>query len=164
MPDVRSSAPSPAAPALSGGAAGCVGARLVGVDYGVRRVGLALADPLRMFAQPLGAFSPDEALEKLRALHAAEGIEAVVVGWPLTEGGAEGEAVARVRPYVRRLERALRGARIVPLDERYSSARAAEALHAAGSTRKARRDKGRVDAAAAALILQDYLEEVRTGQ
>ena len=59
-------------------------ARLVGVDHGAKRVGLAVADPLRLFAQPLGTFGPAEAVDRLRTLHADEGIETVVVGWPLT--------------------------------------------------------------------------------
>lgn len=136
--------------------------RLVGVDHGARRVGLAVADPLRLFAQPLGTFGPAEAVERLRALHAAEGIETVVVGWPLTPDGEEGPATARVAPYVRRLRRALPGAAVVTLDERDSSARASAALHAGGARHVARRDRGRIDAAAAAVILQDYLDGVRS--
>lgn len=133
--------------------------RIAAVDYGRRRVGLAITDPLRMFAQPLDTLSPAASIERLVALHAAEGLEAVVVGWPLTEEGEEGEAVARVRPYIGRLRKALPGVRIETQDERYSSRRAVEGLIEAGVSRKGRRDKARIDAAAAAVILQDYLDE-----
>src|SRR5690606_39271046 len=74
--------------------------RIAAVHYGTRRVGLAVTDPLRLFARPLGTFPPDEAVAQLVALHAREGLEAVVVGWPLTEAGEEGKATRRVAPFL----------------------------------------------------------------
>ena len=133
--------------------------RIAAVDYGSRRVGLAVTDPLQLFAQPLDTLAPAASIERLAAYHAAEGLEAVVVGWPLTEDGDEAAAVARVRPYIGRLKKALPGVRVETQDERYSSRRAVEGLVRAGVGRKGRRDKGRIDAAAAAVILQDYLDE-----
>jgi putative holliday junction resolvase len=132
--------------------------RLVAVDYGTKRVGLAVADPLRLFARPLGTWPPDEAVEELRRIHREEGLEAVVLGWPLTPEGEEGEATARVRPFLNRLRRVLPDVEVVTWDERYSSQDAAAALLAAGVRKKARREKGRVDRAAAAVILQQYLD------
>jgi putative Holliday junction resolvase len=129
------------------------------VDYGSRRVGLAITDPLQLFAQPLDTLSPAVSIERLVAVHAEDGLEAVVVGWPLTEDGEEAEAVGRVRPYIGRLKKALPGVRIETQDERYSSRRAVHGLVEAGVGRKGRRDKARIDAAAAAIILQDYLDE-----
>jgi putative Holliday junction resolvase len=122
-----------------------------------------MADPLRLFAQPVGTFKPAEAIERLTSLHASERISTVVVGWPLTHEGGEGPATRRVRPYVDRLRRALPGVPVVLLDERESSARAADALVAGGALNVSRRDPGRIDAAAAAIILQDYLDELRAG-
>lgn len=133
-------------------------ARIVAVDYGTKRVGLALADPLRLFAQPYGTFSPRDAVAALGALHASEGVETVVIGWPLTEDGEEGEATRRVEQYIRRLQKALPGISVVRWDERYTSELAKEHLNAAGGSRKRRREKGRVDTAAAGLILQEYLD------
>ena len=133
--------------------------RIAAVDYGTRRVGLAVTDPLRLFAQPLGAFPPDEAVRQLQRLHERDGLATVVVGWPLLEDGTEGKATRRVEPFVGRLRNVLSGVAVVKQDERYTSQRAAEALIVAGVRKKARREKGRLDAAAATLILQDYLEE-----
>lgn len=133
--------------------------RIAAVDYGTKRVGLAISDPLRLFAQPFGTFPPDAAVEALRALHRDEGIETIVVGWPLTPDGEEGAATRRVEPFFNRLRNAFPGVDVVRWDERYSSARAKEAIRAAGAGRKARRDKGRVDRAAAAVVLQEYLDE-----
>ncbi len=137
--------------------------RIVGVDYGTKRVGLAVADPLRLFAQPLETHAPDEAVTALRVLHDREGIETLVVGWPLTPDGEEGAATQRVQPFVNRLRNAFPGVAIVTWDERFSSARAQDAIRAAGAGRKARRDRARVDRAAAAVILQEYLDEMADG-
>ena len=140
--------------------------RLAAVDYGPRHVGLAVTDPLRLFARPLGTFSPDEAVAQLRALHAREGLEAVVVGWPLTGTGEEGAATRRVEPFLGRLRNALPGVAVVTQDERYTSRRATEALMEAGVRKKARHEakrRGRLDAAAAAVILQDYLDDEGEG-
>jgi putative Holliday junction resolvase len=120
-----------------------------------------MADPLRLFAQPIGTFGPAEAIERLKAWHASDPIATVVIGWPLAADGTEGPATQRVRPYVERLRKALPGAEVVIVDERDSSLRAAEALVAGGSRNVSRRDPGRIDAAAASLILQDYLDELR---
>lgn len=133
--------------------------RIVAVDPGNRRVGLAVSDPLGLFAQPLGTFSPDEAVERLRQFHAEHGIARLLVGWPLTLDGEEGEAVERVRPYFNRLRNAFPGVPVEPWDERFSSQRAAELLVNAGVRRKARAEKGRLDQAAAAVLLQEYLDE-----
>lgn len=133
--------------------------RLVGVDYGARRVGIALADPLRLFARPLGTYAPGEALDVLAQLHAEEGVEAVVVGWPLAADGGEGAAVDRIRPFVGRLKKAIPGVRIELQDETLSSRRAMADLVAADVSRSRRRQRGTLDAAAACVILQDWLDE-----
>ncbi len=118
-----------------------------------------MTDPLRLFAQPIGTFSPDDALARLVELHKSEGLEAIVIGWPLMESGEESKATRRVEPYFGRLKNTLPDVDVVRQDERGTSKRAAEALAAAGVRKKARRDKGRLDSAAAVLILQDYLED-----
>jgi putative holliday junction resolvase len=130
--------------------------RVVAVDYGTKRVGVALADPLRLFAQPFGTFSQQEAVERLRHLHATDGVAVVVIGWPLTEEGAEGAATARVQQYANRLRNALPGVEIVKWDERYTSELARRQLKEAGR----RRAPGRLDAAAAGIILQEYLDSL----
>lgn len=131
--------------------------RIVALDYGRQRVGIALSDPLRLFAQPQGARSPAEAVAFLRQIAAAEGLEALVVGWPLDADGQEGPATERVAQFIRRLQQALPGVPVVRWDERYTSAMARERLREAG-VRHTRAHRGRVDAQAAAIILQEYLD------
>ena len=137
-------------------------ARRVGVDVGTKRVGLAVSDPLQLFAQPHGTYSPDEALDELARLAEGEGIDRVVVGWPLTEDGGEDEATEMVRAFVDRIEETLADPTIARSDERYTSERAKELLRRAGVSQPGRYDKGRVDAAAAAVILQDHLDATET--
>lgn len=134
-------------------------ARIVGVDYGEQRVGLAIADPFRLFAQAHGTFSPHDALNELSRIHETAGVEILVIGWPLEKDGSEGPAVDRVRGYLKRLRRVLPDTELVRWDERFSSKRAARILVEAGVRKSARRTKGRLDQASAALILQEYLDE-----
>jgi len=132
--------------------------RIVGVDVGTKRVGLAVSDPLRLFAQAEGTYAPDEALQVLQSMQREEGLDGIVVGWPLTEAGEEGEATEMVAAFVERIEEALGAVDVVRRDERYTSERAKHLLRRAGVSQPGRYDKGRVDAAAAAVILQGYLD------
>lgn len=132
--------------------------RIIGIDYGSKRVGVAISDPFRMFAQTEGTYSVKGAVDRLKELDADPGFDTIVVGWPLMPSGEEGDATERVRPFVNRLRNQFPSASIITRDERFSSVRARKALVDAGVRRKDRRRKGRVDAAAAALILQEFLD------
>jgi len=131
--------------------------RVVGVDVGTKRVGVAVADPLHLFARPHGTYTPDEALDALRSLQEEAGIERIIVGWPLTEDGAAEDATEMVQAYVDRIRETLGTVEVVREDERYTSEIAKDLLREAGVSQPGRYDKGRVDAAAAAVILQGYL-------
>ena len=132
--------------------------RIVGVDVGTKRVGIAVADPLRLFAQTRGTYPPEEALEALQEMSDEEGIDTVVVGWPLTEEGTAEDATDMVESYVDRIREALGEVTVVREDERYTSEIAKDLLRRAGVSQPGRYDRGRVDAAAAAVILQGYLD------
>jgi len=133
--------------------------RIVGVDVGTKRVGIAVADPLRLFAQPRGTYTPEEALLVLQTLRDEDGIERIVVGWPLTEHGTAEEATEMVQSYVDRIHEAIGEVPVVREDERYTSEIAKDLLRRAGVKQPGRYDKERVDAAAAAVILQGYLNK-----
>lgn len=132
--------------------------RIIGIDFGLARVGVAVADPLRIFATPLGTFSRKETLARLRRMHATDGLELVVLGWPLQLDGTEGETVALVRKFERQLEGSLPGVSIVRWDERYTSKMAERAIREQGGKRRSKGRKERIDAAAAAILLQSYLD------
>jgi putative Holliday junction resolvase len=131
--------------------------RLIGIDYGKKRIGLAQTDPLRLFAQPIGTFSPDEIMAVLQNIILTDGIETFVVGLPLQLDDSEGEAVLKVRAFTQKLSTQFPEIPIIEQDERFSSEMAKDMILASGLKKKARRDKSRVDRTAATIILQDYL-------
>ena len=134
--------------------------RIVGVDYGTKRVGLAKSDPLCMFAQPLGTYSPSEAISVMHEIDAGDGIEVIVIGWPLDSDGNENVSTERVDAYIADLRASLPvHIQIVKWDERGSSRAAVQELVRAGARKKQRGRAGATDRVAAALILQEYLDE-----
>jgi putative Holliday junction resolvase len=134
--------------------------RVLGVDLGERRVGLALSDAGRTFASPLATIpfeSERKTSERLAALCREHGADQVVVGLPVRDDGTEAENCARARRIVDRLT-AL-GVAAEPWDESWSTRDAAEAMAGAGGGRLAARR--RIDQVAAALIVKDWLENRR---
>ncbi len=132
--------------------------RIVGIDYGTTRVGVAVSDPLQLFARPVDTLAPDEVSDRVASIAGDSGVEAIVVGWPLTLDGDDATAIAMVQPFIDRLRHRFPDVKIVKWDERFSSERAKQALFEAGVSKKARRSRKRVNAAAAAVILQEFLD------
>ncbi|MCX7031413.1 MAG: Holliday junction resolvase RuvX [Spirochaetes bacterium] len=134
--------------------------RVLGVDLGERRVGLALTDPGRTFASPLDTIpfvSERKIAERLADLCRQHDADLVVVGLPVRDDGAERENCARARRIVDRLVSL--GVRAESWDESWSSRDAAEALREAGGRRASVRR--RIDPVAAALVLRDWMEHRR---
>jgi len=133
--------------------------RALGIDFGERRIGLALSDPEGRFALPHGVLpraSDRDAVAEIARLAAAEGVELLVVGEPRRPAdGLAGDAVARVHAFAAKLGRAT-GLPIEWVDETLTSREAAERLRAVGGSRRARRD--RLDAIAAQILLQEALD------
>ncbi len=135
-------------------------ARVLGVDLGGRRVGLALTDAGRSFASPLATIpfeSEKKTSERLAALCREHGADLVVVGLPVRDDGTEGENCSRTRRIVDRL--VALGIAAEPWDEAWSTRDAADAMAGAGGGRVSSRR--RIDRVAAALILRDWLENHR---
>jgi putative holliday junction resolvase len=135
--------------------------RVLGIDPGARRIGLALSDPEGQFASPVPAVQSHGAAETLRRLTAEVarlGAERVVMGLPLRLDGSEGESARLARKLAERL-RVATGLEVVLWDERLTS-RAAERALAEAGVHGARRKKA-VDSVAAALLLQSYLDAER---
>jgi putative holliday junction resolvase len=132
--------------------------RLLGVDIGTRRVGLALSDPTRTICSPLETIPMKSEGELARALAERCGghaVARVVIGLPVSADGSEGPGCARARRVAAALVK--RGIDAVLHDESWTSRDAEEMLRGIGRSRKD--DPGRVDALAASLILRSYLEE-----
>ena len=132
--------------------------RIIGIDVGNKRIGLAQSDLLGMLASPIGTFTRGEIFNKLRELTEREPIQAFVVGWPLTLEGTEGDAIHMVKSFTGELKKAFPGIKIIRYDERFTSVMAKKAILDSGAPKKKRRNKGLVDTVAASLLLQDYLD------
>lgn len=133
--------------------------RLLGIDVGGKRVGLARTDPFKTFATPVGTFSPDESFRQIgEQVNLSVPVDGIVVGWPLTPQGERTHATSLVEAYIRKLEKKFPDIPIYKIDERYSSRDARKILVESGVPRKKRQEKGRVDQAAAAYLLQEFLE------
>lgn len=133
--------------------------RVLGVDVGSKRVGLARTDLLRTNANSFGTFSPDQSIKEIEKQVKNEGpVKAIVVGWPLTPQGNPTDATELVESYIKSLNKKFKDIKIYKMDERYTSRQALQLMVKAGVPKKKRREKGRVDQAAAALILQQFLE------
>ncbi len=134
--------------------------RVIALDIGERRIGVAACDPLRITVRPVGvvqAAPRERALAELQRIARDEEAVLIIVGLPLTLRGEEGLQARRVLEFVE----SLRGVVDVPIelrDERYTSAEAERIIAERGGKRK-KRKVGEVDEIAATLILQDYLNE-----
>lgn len=137
--------------------------RLIGIDVGGKRVGLARSDPFNSFASTIGTFSPSDSLGEIKRQFTTAGpISGFVVGWPLTPQGNRTHATGLVEEYVKKLSKTFPGTDIHMIDERFSSRDARRILVESGVPKKKRNEKGRVDEAAAAYLLQQFLESNST--
>lgn len=132
--------------------------RIVALDVGSKRTGLAQSDPMQVIASPIGAFGTREIIERLCQLHENSGIECIVLGWPVGQNGQLGSSTDRVITLSKKIEKALPDISIRFIDERFTSVMAKEQLLASGMRKKKRQEKARVDATAACIILQEYLD------
>ncbi len=136
--------------------------RVLGVDFGLRRVGLAVSDPTGTIATPLETLQRRRGkrppVAKMENIGRDLGVEHIVVGLPLDLGGEETEWCAEVRVVGERLAERL-GVDVSFVDERMTSVRAERAVRSLGLPKQEREKKGRLDAAAAQLILQSWLDE-----
>ncbi len=133
--------------------------RILGVDVGSKRVGLARTDLLRTSANPIGTFTPDESFAEINNQIENEGpVCGIVVGWPLNPQGEPTHATPLVTKYLEKLKKKFRGIKLYTFDERYTSKQAMKLMVESGVPKKKRHKKGRLDQAAAALILNQFLE------
>lgn len=132
--------------------------RILAIDYGSRRVGLAVSDPMRIIAQGAGTLANGAALvEEVGRFIREHGIVLVVIGMPYAPDGGKGAKGKEVEEFIERLRPAT-SAEITTWDESFSSVRAHQAFRQAGMKRKQRQEKHRVDEMAARLLLQEFLE------
>jgi putative Holliday junction resolvase len=132
-------------------------ARILSVDYGKNRTGLAVTDPLQMIASGLATVSTSELFEYLKNYVAVEEVECIVIGEPRQPKGQPSENLQRVQQFVNRWRKAMPKVPIDYFDERFTSVLAHQAMLDGGLKKKARQDKALVDEISATIILQDYM-------
>ncbi|MGM0505794.1 MAG: Holliday junction resolvase RuvX [Bacteroidota bacterium] len=131
---------------------------MIGIDVGLKRIGVARTDPLRLSVNPVATWSPLEVIDRIREIVKEVPVAAFVVGWPLHSDGSEGESTRMVSRFVERLTKAFPDIPVERVDERYSSKQAMELLVEMGVPRSKRAEKGMLDQAAAVLILHHYMK------
>ena len=133
--------------------------RIVAIDYGRKRTGLAVTDPLQMIAGALDTVPTHTLMDFLKKYLPANGVETVVVGMPRQMDGTPSESYMYIRPFVTRLQKEFPDLRIEMFDERFTSKLAFQAMIEGGVKKSRRRgDKGLVDRVSATIILQGYFE------
>jgi putative Holliday junction resolvase len=133
--------------------------RILAIDFGMKRIGLALTDPLKMFAYPFRTIlNDDKTLNELILIINQYNVKKIILGYPLREDGRKSELTKSVEKFAKFIK--LRTQTDVVLqDERYTSQLAYSKVLESINKKKKRRDKGLIDKNAASIILQDYLDE-----
>lgn len=136
-------------------------ARILSIDYGKKRTGLAVTDPLKIIAGGLATVSTHELFDFLQDYVSREQVELIVVGKPLQANGQPSENLARIQQFVNRWRKARPDIPIEFYDERFTSVMAHRAMIDGGLKKKARQNKALVDEISATIILQGYMESKR---
>ena len=134
--------------------------RILGIDYGRKRTGLAVTDPLKIVAGNLATVPTHTLMQFIKDYIGREEVDRIVVGQPTQLNGEPSESIRYITPFVNRLHKELPDMPIVMYDERFTSTLAHQAMIAGGMKKSDRRDKSRVDAIAATIILNDYLQSI----
>jgi len=132
-------------------------ARILSIDYGRKRTGLAVTDPLQLIAGGLATVATHELFDWLKAYTQKESVERIVIGEPRQPNGQPSENLERVMQFVNRWRKAMPAIPIELYDERFTSVLAHQAMLDGGLKKKSRQDKALVDEISATIILEDYL-------
>ena len=137
--------------------------RIMAIDYGKKRAGIAVTDPLQIIANGLTTVDTHMALVFLRDYLSREQVETIIVGEPLNLDDSETHATAGAREFAKKLKRHFPSVKVELVDERFTSKMASDAIREMGLKKKDRREKGIVDEVAATIMLQEYMESRKPG-
>ena len=135
--------------------------RILAIDYGRKRTGLAVTDMLRITANPLLTIDTKDLMTGLADYLSQEQVDEVVIGHPTQMNGEESESMNYIRPFMGNFKKQFPDKPITMYDERFTSVLAHQAMLAGGMKKKGRQNKAVVDKIAACIILEDYLESIR---
>ena len=133
--------------------------RIIGIDYGNKRIGIAVSDPLMIFATPLETIPSAKIMEYLKNYTQKEEVESFVVGYPKNMDNTPSQIAPYVDLFLKQLAKNFPSIPILLEDERFTSVMAFQSLIDSGVKKSDRRDKAAVDKVSAALILQTYIDK-----
>ena len=132
--------------------------RILALDYGLKRTGMAWTDPQQIIATGIGTEPTDTLPDKLKALFAQAEIEAIVLGYPTRSDGSDTHATQAVRTLAEQLRRDYPQVKLHLWDERFTSKIAFRAMLESGMSKKKRRDKSLIDQTSAVIMLQEFMD------
>ena len=135
--------------------------RILALDYGKKRTGVAVSDPMQIIANALETVPTAQLMPYLEQYLARESVDTIVVGKPTRMDGTPSESFAWIEPFVERLRGKFPAVEVVYWDERFTSVLAHRAMIDGGVKKMARRDKAMVDRISATIILQGYMENMK---
>ena len=132
--------------------------RIVAIDFGQKRTGIAVTDPLQIIANSLTTVPSSEVISFLTAYAAKENVDAFVVGYPRQMNNSLSESVRYIDPFIEKLKKTFPDKEVFLVDERFTSKIAVQTMIMGGVKKKDRQNKALVDSISATIILQSYLE------
>jgi putative Holliday junction resolvase len=132
------------------------------IDYGSKRVGLAVSDPLQIIATGLTTVHSKDLIDFLKDYFSKEKVECIIVGEPKRMNNEPSESARFIEPFVVHLRRTFPGIKVERLDERFTSKMAFQTMIDGGLKKKARQNKELVDEISATILLQDYMNRIKS--
>ena len=135
--------------------------RIMAFDYGTKRIGIAVTDPMQIISTALTTVHPEEIWKFLKDYLEQEAVETFVVGKPLQMDGTNSESAQHVLGFVRKLKKEFPTIPVVEVDERFTSKMASAAIAQSGMKKNKKQNKGLIDTVSATIILQTYMDTKR---
>ena len=135
--------------------------RILAIDFGTKRTGIAVTDPLRIIPGGLTTVATHELMAFLAGYFVKEPVDLIVVGHPTNMNGEESASMQQIRPFVDKLRKQYPDKEVVMFDERFTSVLAQKAILEAGIKKMARRNKALVDEVSATIILESYMNSIQ---
>jgi len=133
--------------------------RILAIDYGTKRIGLAVTDPMQIFASPLNTVSPTDFDNFIADYMKTEVVDEFVIGYPVQMNNQPSETVNYINPFIKKLKKKFPEKHIHLVDERFTSQMALRTMIDGGVKKKERQNKSMVDKISASIILQSYLDK-----
>jgi putative holliday junction resolvase len=137
--------------------------RILAIDYGLKRTGIAVTDPLQIIASPLEMVATHQLIPFMKTYFAKEEVECVVLGYPKDAYNRDTDSTQHVKAFAKHFAKQFPAMKLILEDERFTTKMAMQSMIASGTTKAYRREKGNIDKVSASIILQSYLERKQNG-